>query len=52
LPVSGRVDLEVGGFGCEPHLAAGVELEFCYCRRCDVYQGRWLSLEVEPDPVG
>src|SRR5262249_38213449 len=25
---------------------------FCYRRGRDVYQGKWLAFEVEPDPVG
>src|SRR5215469_8587810 len=46
------VDLQFGGFDGKPYLAARAEREFCYRRGCDVYQSGWLSVEVEPDPVG
>src|ERR1700722_8694054 len=51
LEVGWEVDLQVGCFGGEPNLATRAERKLCYCRGCDVYQGGWLSLEVEPDPV-
>ena len=51
LPVAG-VDLEVGSFSGEPYLAAGVEGQFCDRCGCDVDQGGWLAVEIEPDAVG
>ena len=52
LAVGAGADLQFGGFDGKPYLAAGAERKFCYCCGCDVYQGGWLSVEVEPDPVG
>ena len=52
MGVGMRVDLKVGGFGCDPHVAAWAEGELRYCRGGDVCQGGWLPFEVEPDPVG
>src|SRR5216683_5967873 len=46
------VDLQLGGFDREPYLSAAAEREFCYRRGRDVYQGGWLPLQIEPDPVG
>src|SRR5262249_55939732 len=51
LAVGARVNLELGGFDREPYLAAGAERQLCDGRWCDVYQGGWLSFEVDPDPV-
>src|SRR5215470_8253326 len=51
LAVGARVNLELGGFDREPYLAAGAERQLCDGRGCDVYQGGWLSFEVDPDPV-
>src|SRR6185437_1229217 len=46
------VDLEVGGLGGEPDLAAGIEGQFGDRGGGDVDQGGWLAVEIEPDAVG
>jgi hypothetical protein len=52
LPVAWGVNLHVGGFDRKPHLAARVEGQLRdRCGR-DVGQGGWLTVELEPDPVG
>jgi hypothetical protein len=46
------VDLEIRGFDGEPNRAARPQRQVGHGRGCDVDQGGWLALQVEPDPVG